>query len=226
MNEDEVRNIVSELLDQDSRNITRELYRRALHETCEYIENYMPFVNSNFKDRFELLEFAIKNVSIEGGLWLEFGVYKGKTIRFIADRSEKIVYGFDSFKGNPEDWRKEYRKGEFELEEIPTSLPQNAKIVPGWFKDSLPKFLDEHGSPVSFIHIDCDLYSSTKTVLDPLKDRFDDGSIIVFDEFFNYPGWKHHEFKAFTEFVQSNNKKYEYIGYVYKHSQVAIRIIE
>ena len=52
--------LVDKLLDQDSRNITRELYRRALHETCDYIEKNMPLVESKFKDRHELLEYAIK----------------------------------------------------------------------------------------------------------------------------------------------------------------------
>jgi hypothetical protein len=223
MNKDEIHNIVSESLDQDARNIKRELYRRALSQTCDYIEKNMFLVNSNFKNRYELLDDAIKNATIKDGLWLEFGVYKGETIRYIADKTKTIVYGFDSFKGNPDDWRSEHRKGEFALRQMP-SFPRNIKVVTGWFKDSLPKFLAAHNEPVSFIHIDCDLYSSTKTVLHQLKDRLIKGSIIVFDEFFNYPGWKQHEFKAFTEFIKRTNIRYEYIGYVYKHSQVSIKI--
>jgi hypothetical protein len=171
------------------------------------------------------LEFAIKNVSLKDGLWLEFGVYKGDTLNFIVSKSESIVHGFDAFEGNPEDWRREYGKGSFALEEIPT-FPENVKIVKGWFSDSLPKFLERYHDPIAFAHIDCDLYSSTKTILNELKHRLINKSILVFDEFFNYPGWKNHEFRAFMEFVEDNNKKYEYIGYVYKHSQVALRIID
>lgn len=223
MNKDEIRDMVFQLLDQDTRDIRRELYRRALRETCDYIEKNMFLVNSNFKNRYELLDDAIKNVTIKDGLWLEFGVYEGKTIRHIAKKAKSIVYGFDSFKGNPDDWRSEYRKGKFALQQIP-SFPRNVNVVTGWFKDSLPTFLVAHEEPISFIHIDCDLYSSTKTILDQLKDRFIKGSIIVFDEFFNYPGWKHHEFKAFTEFIKRTNIKYDYIGYVYNHSQVSIKI--
>jgi hypothetical protein len=225
MKAEEIRNIVSELLMQDSRNITRELYRRALGETCDYIEANMAFVDSHFEDRYELLEFALKNVALEDGLWLEFGVYKGDTITFIAKRSKTTVYGFDSFEGNPDDWRREYPKGSFALKEIP-EYPGNVKIVKGWFKDSLPRFLETHPDPIAFIHIDCDLYSSTKTILDELRHRLIHRSVLVFDEFFNYPGWKNHEFRAFMEFVQDNNKKYEYIGYVYRHSQVALKIID
>lgn len=225
MKENDIRTIFAELLDQDSRNITRELYRRALSETCEYIEINMPLAKSKFKDRYELLVYAIKRAAIKDGLWLEFGVYKGDTIKFIANKSNTTIYGFDSFKGNPKDWRREYRKKKFALKEIP-ELPKNVQTVIGWYKDSLPKFLEIHHEPVSFVHIDCDLYSSTKTVLEGLRHRLIKGSIIVFDEFFNYPGWKQHEFRAFIEFTQNSNKKFEYIGYVFNHSQVAIRILD
>jgi len=61
-------------------------------------------------------------------------------------------------------------------------------------------------------HIDCDLYSSTKTVFDWLKPRIRAGTI-VFDEYFNYPNWHQHEFKAFKEFVEECHVKYEYLGY-------------
>jgi len=223
MEEELIRNILSELLEQDSRNITRELYRRALSETCNYIEQSMLLVNSTFRNRYELLDYAIQTAAIQDGLWLEFGVYKGETINYIASKIDTTIYGFDSFKGNPDDWRSEHRKGEFALKEIP-SFGQNVKIVKGWFQSSLPRFLKTHHGPVSFMHIDCDLYSSTKTVLNELKTRLINGSIIVFDEFFNYPGWKHHEFKAFIEFIESTNIKYEYIGYVYNHSQVSVKI--
>jgi hypothetical protein len=214
---------VNELFDQNSRNITRELKRRALMETCDYIEKHMVLVNPNFEDRYDLLDYAIQNVSITNGLWVEFGVYKGNTIRFIAGKTKKLVYGFDSFNGNPEDWRSEYRKGAFALKKLPR-FSKNIRIEKGYFQDTVPNFIKEHDQPIAFMHIDCDLYSSTKTILDLLGERFVCGSIIVFDEFFNYPGWKHHEFKAFMEFVESGTRRFEYIGYVYKHSQVAIRI--
>ncbi len=74
------------------------------------------------------------------------------------------------------------------------------------------------------MHIDCDLYSSTKTVFDLMGGKLEKDSILVFDEFFNYPGWKQHEFKAFMEFIENNNRNFEYIGYVYRHSQVAVRM--
>ena len=46
--------------------------------------------------------------------------------------------------------------------------------------------------------------------------------MIVFDEYFNYPGWERHEFKAWQEFVAEHAIDYAYLGYA--RQQVALRI--
>jgi hypothetical protein len=221
MNEQEIRKIVLEILDEDSRNIHRELKRRALLDTCDFIETHMPLVNSIFQDRFELLEYALTQAHLDG-LWLEFGIYRGCTAQFIAARGQKTIYGFDSFQGNPEDWRSEYLKGSFALDEVP-QFPDSIQIIQGYFQETLPGFLELHPAPAAFVHIDCDLYASTKTIFNCLKERICSGTVIVFDEFFNYPGWKDHEYRAFQEFIAETGKPFRYLGYVYKHSQVAIQ---
>lgn len=86
-------------------------------------------------------------------------------------------------------------------------------LVPGWFNESVPPYFAQHNEPVAFVHVDCDLYSSTKTVLDAVGPRLAPRAVIVFDEFFNYPGYKHHEFKAFHEWVASSGAKYEFLGW-------------
>ena len=87
-------------------------------------------------------------------------------------------------------------------------------------------FIKEKGDfKVAFIHSDSDLYSSTKTTLDNLKGRIQKGTVIVFDEYLNYPGWEENEFKAFQEFIQETGLKYEYIGYVFNAKQTAVRIL-
>jgi hypothetical protein len=50
------------------------------------------------------------------------------------------------------------------------------------------------------------------------------GSVIVFDEYFDYPGWEQHEFRAFAEFVARARLTYEYLAYNRLHEQVAVRI--
>ncbi len=92
----------------------------------------------------------------------------------------------------------------------------------GWFDDTLPPFLADHSGPVALVHIDSDLYSSAKTILRELKPRIVPGTIIVFNEYFNYPNWQKHEFRAFAEFCAREGVEYEYI--CWGHFEVAVRI--
>ena len=75
---------------------------------------------------------------------------------------------------------------------------------------------------VAFIHLDCDLYSSTRTVFDLIAPRLKPSTVILFDEYFNYPNWERHQFKAFQEFVSERGIKYAYLGFA--RQQVAVRI--
>jgi predicted O-methyltransferase YrrM len=169
-----------------------------------------------------LIDFSCAAATVDG-LVLEFGVFSGKSINRIAEHKTGPVYGFDSFEGLPEDWRAGYEKGRFNRADLPAVAP-NVELIVGWFDRTLPKFLDEHPGPVSLIHMDCDLYTSTQTTLTQLRQRIVPGTIILFDEYFNYPGWEMHEHKAFREFVESWDVQYEYIGLNPNHQQVAVRI--
>jgi hypothetical protein len=149
----------------------------------------------------------------QDGVFLEFGVSTGGTITVIARHTRQTVWGFDCWEGLPEDLCG-YKDGESFVHDPKGSfigkpagtLLGNIRLVDGLFEDTLPKWLEEHPAVViSFVHIDCDLYSSTKTVLDCLKYHLDDGVVIAFDEFMGYGNsniWPHHEYKAFTEFLE------------------------
>ena len=76
---------------------------------------------------------------------------------------------------------------------------------------------------MAFIHIDCDLYSSTKTIFELLGERICPGTVILFDEYFNFHNWQKHEYKAFQEFVKEHNVTYEYLGYA--RQQVSLKIL-
>jgi predicted O-methyltransferase YrrM len=158
------------------------------------------------------------------GLVLEFGVATARTTNFIAEQVGEPVYGFDGFAGLPEDWRPGFPRGVFASETLPP-VRANVELVVGWFDRTLPAFLDAHPGPASFVHIDCDLYSSTQTVLAQLRERIVPGTVLVFDEYFNYPGWQMHEHRAFAEFVAATARRYEYVGLVPSHQQVAVRIV-
>lgn len=95
-------------------------------------------------------------------------------------------------------------------------------MVPGHVAD----FEREYPGPVAFLHIDADLYSSTKYVFDMLEDHIVPGTVIQFDEFFNFPGWREGEYKAFCEFCEIANVKVEYGGYTRWGEQVMVRVLE
>jgi len=176
------------------------------------------------RDRYELLKFALGRAMPEG-LVLEFGVEKGESIRVLARNTDRIVYGFDSFEGLPADWRGTMEtKGKFSTKNRLPAAPSNVRFRVGWFDATLPQFLSEVKEKAAFIHIDCDIYESTRTVFDLMSDRIVNGTIIVFDEYFNYPGWRQHEFKAFQEFIRRSGKSYRYIGYSAEKGHVAVQI--
>jgi hypothetical protein len=146
------------------------------------------------------------------GLIMEFGVYSGNSITEIANHNEQTIYGFDSFEGLPEWWMPGYDAGHFKCD-VP-NVPKNVVLVKGYFSDTLPTFITEHPEFVSLIHIDCDLYSSTKCIFDNLKNKFQDGSIIIFDELIDYGDqiWREHEYKAFNEFLEETKYRWDCIG--------------
>lgn len=169
------------------------------------------------------------------GLILEFGVFTGGTLAVLGRTAPtRIVYGFDWWQGIPEDLCGKRGidgevfvhdpKGSFKGKPEDGSLPQNCVLVDGLFDDSLPAFLELHTDPVAFVHIDCDLYSSTKTVLTLLKDRLLDGAVLAFDELiYTADVWEHHEFKAFEEFLADTGYEYECISYSGPRAAFVIR---
>ena len=196
----------------------------ATASTAEFILEHLR-VAETFGHPHDTLRHALGLIEIPG-MALEFGVASGTTLRIVAEaftEREGTVAGFDVFSGLPETWRTGFPAGEFAQESIP-EVP-GAQLVPGLFEHTLPSFLNDEPGPVAFLHLDADLYSSTKTVLDLLGDRLVSGSIVVFDEFFNYPGWQQHEYRAWTEFVTRTGISFEYLGYTVDNEQVIAKIV-
>lgn len=170
----------------------------------------------------------------EGTLWLEFGVASGRTINYIARFTSDTVFGFDSFEGLPETWRDGFEKGAFSSGGELPPVAENVELVRGWFDATLPVFLAAHPEPVSFLHIDCDLYSSTMTILNALKHRLAPDCVVVFDELVNYPGFDGAtgELRALSQFLCENRVRWSWIGMNgppvgnrgYEHENVALCI--
>jgi len=171
---------------------------------------------SDLNSQTQFWNYTMDHADSNNGLWLEFGVYQGRSINVISKRTNMTVYGFDSFRGLPEDWYSDInfcKKGALDVKGILPKVNSNVHLIAGWFEDTLPKFAESiTEDKVSFIHIDCDLYSSTKTVFDNLKHLIKSGTVIMFDEYWYNYKWEDHEYKAFQEFISETGLEYDYIA--------------
>lgn len=182
----------------------------------------------NFENRYNTyIRYCVEQPNIDG-MWLEFGVCKGKSTTKIVEMMPdeyKPLYGFDSFEGLPEDWWSFHKKGAFNVNgKVP--IIEGTEMIKGWFNETLPSFLKGHNENISLLIVDCDIYSSTKDIFDFCGDRIKVGTVIMFDEYFNYPKWEEHEHKAFMEFVERKNVKYEWLAYVENGEHCVCRITE
>lgn len=195
---------------------------RARLDAWRYIKSastHLPLITGSMIQTFKFaFDAALKN-----GLVLEFGVRFGNTIRQIAALANQQVHGFDSFEGLPEEWHHEAKGSYTTKGQIPT-VPKNVALHVGWFEYTLPVFLQQQQGPVRFINVDCDIYSSTKTILDLLAPRIVPGTVIVFDEYIGNEHWREDEFKAFQEAVARHGWAYEYLCFSVFTKQVAVRI--
>jgi predicted O-methyltransferase YrrM len=203
-------------------NLLVDLNLEAKQQTLEYIKANM--IDAPYFEKHQaLVEHALGEVSGHG-LYLEFGVGRGKSMRWIASQVSGAIHGFDSFEGIQEYWNGN-PVGSFAQKKLP-KVPGNVEFHVGYFDATLPGFLEKHAGPVAFLHVDCDLYSSTVTILEALGNRLQPGAIVLFDEYYNFHRWQEHEFKAFQEFVARAGLKYEYIAFSVTGQQVAIRVLE
>lgn len=157
-----------------------------------------------YQNRFEVLRHAAAITPTEG-LVLEFGVASGSTVRCLAETPalcERSIYGFDSFKGLPEPWAS-YPVGHFACD-IP-EVPKNVGLVVGMFEHTIKPFLLVHPNNVALLHIDCDLYSSARCVLEQLSPRIVSGTVIVLDEYFILV---EHEQRAFNEWLSKTGRRF------------------
>ena len=164
----------------------------------------------------------------DGFYYLEFGVYIGSSLNLLAGILQKkniSIYGFDSFQGLREDWSGTTNapKGLSNTESKIPKLKKNSIPVKGWIQETLPKFINEKKSlKIHFIHIDLDTYKSTKDVLKLVKPYLTKNAVILFDELYNYSGWKVGEYKALSELF--DEKEYRFISFATHSKQATIQL--
>jgi hypothetical protein len=163
-----------------------------------------------------------------GQLLLDLGIWIGWSTRLISDASGRTVYGFDTFSGLVEDWQADdqtvLKRGSFSLAEpfaqrlirdtgvslrdgIPDALGRKVQFVKGSTYETLAPFLaDRPATPIRLFHMDLDTYESCLHALETCKDRFIEGSILVFDEFLV----TNSEMRAFYEFQRQYELEWHY----------------
>lgn len=171
------------------------------------------------------------------GLIIEFGVSDGGSLGSLAGVASSLnrkVYGFDWFKGLPEEWGPN-KVGTFSTQNgrAPHFNQDNIELVVGLFQDTLPGFLTAHPEPMAFVHIDSDIYSAASFILEHIEKRLQPGTVLAFDELIdyhcdlpedNYGHWRNGEYKAFLEMIERTNIKWKCLSRYAPH-QVAIEIL-
>jgi hypothetical protein len=112
-------------------------------------------------------------------------------------------FAFDSFQGFPaikgldalsndfsetnfafplEDFKRKLRAASVDASKV--------AVVPGYFEDTCrAQTIEEHGmKAASIIHIDCDLYESTKACLNFILPLLVDGTVVIFDDWYCFRG--------------------------------------
>jgi hypothetical protein len=111
-------------------NVLSALERRAVADSADYIAAAMPQALA-ISSREGLWDFAIQHADPQG-LWLEFGVFKGYSINYLARSAPGKVFGFDSFQGLEEDWKGVgHAKGTFDLAGRLPRVRPNVSLAPG-----------------------------------------------------------------------------------------------
>jgi hypothetical protein len=185
---------------------------RALHQT-QMVVNYMKLgrwmttrgyeLPHRLRDRQAVFDVVAERVKDRRVLYLEFGVFKGASMRYWSKALKNagaVLHGFDSFEGLPQDFdvAGPYVKGTFATGgSIPCIDDPRVKFFKGWFEETLPEYqLPDH--EVLILCMDADLYSSTIFVLRHLRPWITRGTYIYFDEM-SRPD---HEPRAFDEFMK------------------------
>lgn len=188
-------------------------------DSKQYWQQHMQAVPSYASDL--RLHSAVSRQVLQGGMIMEFGVATGRSIRHWATKfPTHDIWGFDGFEGIYEPWNG-FAAGHF-AQKLP-KVPANVKLVVGRFCDTLPEWCKRNPGWASLIHIDSDLYSAAKEVFAHLTPYIRPGTIIVFDEYWNYPEWQQHEFRAWQETGIGS----EYIGWVHggNYQPVAVKVL-
>lgn len=154
-----------------------------------------------FTESMQLYELAKSAVKIEGD-FAEVGIYRGGSAKVIASvKKGKKLHLFDTFEGLPKTTKEDryFDQGEYSasLEDVKKFLSDydNVYFYKGIFPRSAKKI---NKTKYAFVHLDVDLYRSTKESLEYFYPKMSKGGVIVSHDFPSSVGVK----QAFDEFMK------------------------
>lgn len=205
--------------------MVRQIVKRLID--AEWVARVLEVVDRRSDNRIAELgmlgqAFEFIKINEVSGDYLEFGLWRGKTFGYAHRMKRRYglrdmkLWGFDSFQGLPDTGEHPdniWHEGQFacsrpEFEAILKSRgirPSEYELVEGFYNESLNDAAHRRllGRKAAVIYIDCDLYDSTIQVLNFVQPYLVNGSIICFDDFYNYKGDPGQgEQKALAEFDQ------------------------
>ena len=169
---------------------------------------------------------AIIGQSVRSRPFYEFGVWRGLSFKYLVKFLKK-GFGFDTFTGLPEDWQIGKRVEPAGTYSAGGNVPdiEGGEFIVGKFEDTLPGFFSKPRPIASIINFDADLYSATICSLNFSKSVIDGKTILVFDEFLMNENWEQDEYKALSEFCETNKCSYEVMAVSFFSKQVAVKLI-
>lgn len=171
------------------RNMSNGFYR------IDHIYEVLREFDHNFEGKFSVIEFGVAD-----GYAFTKKLYAAQYLK-MSDRV--MCHGFDTFEGLPEveetvdrslisgdDWEAGTYKGRYEnLKSYCAEKYDNFELHRGLFEDTLTTdFLETLAEyKPALIWIDCDYYSSTKSIFEKLIPYIPTGCVIYFDDiYYNY----------------------------------------
>ena len=184
------------------------------------------------------LQHVLTNGLFDSGASVVFvGVKDGRQVRLTTRHYKETIYAVDNNKGLEEDWREGYPAGSLGRTKEPR-LSSDVVVIKdtATYGEGIKRIKDEFvkDNKVGLLIIDSETYTPCYQALTILSDNLREGSVIVFDEIINYPGYEGHEIKALDDYLTESGKRYEALAIngpstspqedYYMHQRVAIRI--
>jgi len=161
-----------------------------------------------YRPAFERIFLLLKAFGLRGDIY-EFGVFRGYTSRLFAEYASRFeldahLHLFDSFEGLPEfshedqktyeskkgDWKKGSMGVPLDLEKelqknLQTILGKDRiHVIKGFYEETLERYFQKNRKKAAIVHVDCDLYSSSRHVFSKLFEYnlIQDGTIVICDD--------------------------------------------